>query len=87
MLTIRLCLSVGASVAKLFSQNGYQVALAARRLDDEVNDQGQLHIKLDLAHSSAVQSAFDKVTAKFGPPSVVVYNGAHLAVLQIIDVS
>jgi NAD(P)-dependent dehydrogenase (short-subunit alcohol dehydrogenase family) len=67
--------NVGASVASLFSQNGYKVALAARRLKDEENAQGQLHIKADLADPASVESSFDKVVAKFGPPTVVVYNG------------
>lgn len=68
--------NIGTSVAKLFSQNGYKVALAARRLKDEVNDDGQLHVQLDLAKPDTVDSAFEKVSKKFGPPNVVVYNAA-----------
>lgn len=67
--------NVGASVAKLFGQNGYKVAMVARRLKDSVNDDGQLEIQADLAHAESVESAFDKVIDKFGIPNVVVYNG------------
>ena len=69
--------NVGASVASLFAQNGYKIALAARSLQDTVNEDGHLHIQADLANADSVESAFDKVTAKFGPPNVVVYNGTH----------
>ena len=67
--------NVGASVASLFAQNGYKIALAARRLQDAVNDDGHLQIQADLANAESVESAFDKVSTKFGPPNVVVYNG------------
>ena len=67
--------NIGASVAKLFAQNGYKVALAARRLQDGLNEDGQLNIHADLAKADSVESAFDKVSSQFGPPSVVVYNG------------
>lgn len=82
---IAFLLPVGASLAKLFGQNGYKVALAARRLNDEVNEEGHLNIKTDLAQSSGVQSAFDKVTSRFGPPNVVIYNGTSLTALNTID--
>lgn len=68
--------NIGASTAKLFSQNGYKVALAARRLKDEVNEDGHLSIQLDLAQPENVDSAFDKVSKKFGPPTAVVYNAS-----------
>ena len=67
--------NVGASVAKLFAQNGYKVAIAARRLQDSVNEDGHLQIQADLAQADSVEAAFDKVAAKFGTPNVVVYNG------------
>lgn len=68
---------VGASVASLFSKNGYNVAIAARSLDDnKVNSDGFLQIKLDAANPEAVKPAFEKVKKQFGGwPSCVVYNG------------
>ncbi|KAK5165785.1 uncharacterized protein LTR77_008708 [Saxophila tyrrhenica] len=68
--------NVGASVASSFAKNGYKVAIAARRLSDAVDDDGNLQIQADLSKPETVKSSFDKVTAKFGPPSVVVYNAA-----------
>lgn len=67
--------NVGASTAKLFSQNGYKVAVAARKYKNEVNSEGQLEVHLDLAQPDNVDGAFDKVIEKFGPPNAVVYNG------------
>ena len=66
---------VGASVAKLFAQNGYKVAIAARRLKDAVNDEGQLEIQADVSKAESVEAAFDKIKAEFGIPNIVVYNG------------
>ena len=66
---------VGASVASLFAQNGYKVAIAARSLKDTVDDKGQLQIQADVSQTASVESAFDKVIDKFGVPNVVVYNG------------
>lgn len=79
--------NVGASVANLFGQNGYKVAIAARRLQDAVNDDGQLQIQADLSHAESVESAFDKVAAKFGVPNVVVYNGMRIVSSKSSDVA
>jgi NAD(P)-dependent dehydrogenase (short-subunit alcohol dehydrogenase family) len=67
--------NIGASVASLFAENGYKVAIAARRLKDGVNDAGQLQVQMDLSKPETVDATFDKVTAKLGPPNVIVYNG------------
>lgn len=67
--------NIGASVASLFAKEGYKVALAARRLQDAVNEEGYLQIQTDVAKEESVESAFDKVSKHFGPPNVVVYNG------------
>jgi NAD(P)-dependent dehydrogenase (short-subunit alcohol dehydrogenase family) len=68
--------NIGASVASLFAEKGYKVAIAARRLKDGVNDAGQLQVQMDLSKPETVDATFDKVTAKFGgPPNVIVYNG------------
>ena len=66
---------IGASVAKLFGDNGYKVAIAARSLEDKVNDQGQLQVRADVLKPATITSASEKVNAQFGPPSVVVFNG------------
>lgn len=68
---------VGASVASLFSQKGWSVAIAARSLvDNKVNDQGHLQLRVDLGKSDTIAPAFDKVKEQFGNwPNSVVYNG------------
>lgn len=73
--------NVGASLAGLFAQKGYKIALAARRLQDAVNEDGTLHIHADLGNAESVESAFDKVASHFGPPNVVVYNGIVIFIL------
>ena len=75
--------NIGASVASLFAQNGYKIALAARRLQDGINEDGNLHIQADFSHADSVESAFDKVSAQFGPPNVVVYNGASIDIAPL----
>ena len=46
-------------------------------LKDAHSDEGYLHINSDFTNPNSVSSAFDKLKAAFGPPSVVVYNGMH----------
>lgn len=69
---------VGASVASLFSKSGYSVAIAARSLEDnQLNADGQLQLKVDLADPEQVKPAFEKVKRQFGGwPNCVVYNGS-----------
>lgn len=70
--------NIGANVARVFANKGYKVALAARRLQNEQVEEGQLHIHADLADPNSVISAFDSVEKTFGPANVVIYNGAYL---------
>lgn len=67
--------NVGAAVSKLFSQNGYKVALASRRLKDGPGADGAFNVQVDLAQPESVTKAFEKVTSELGAPGVVVYNG------------
>ena len=69
--------NTGAHVARGFANNGYSVAVAARRLNEETSSDGQLHVPADLADPAAVESVFEKVSKALGPPGVVVYNGSH----------
>lgn len=70
--------NIGQSVADAFAAEGYEVALAARSLQDGKGEKGYLNIKLDLADPKAVSGAFAKVTKELGIPAVVVYNGKFL---------
>ena len=67
--------NVGASVARMFAQKGYKVAIAARQLQDTTDSEGKLTIAADLADPKSVGTVFDKVENAFGPINVVVYNG------------
>ncbi|RMZ89966.1 hypothetical protein DV736_g2797, partial [Chaetothyriales sp. CBS 134916] len=61
-----------ASFKKFFES----VALAARRLSDELTPSGELNIKADLSGPAVVPDIFSTVTSKFGAPSVVIYNAS-----------
>lgn len=69
---------IGLSVANAFAAKGYKVALAARSVQDGVDENGYLRLKVDLANSSEIQQAFRKVKDHLGIPSVVVYNGRSM---------
>ncbi|CAK4034489.1 Hypothetical predicted protein [Lecanosticta acicola] len=77
--------NVGASVAAVFAQARYKIALAARKLQDAVDKDGQLRFQSDLADAESVDSAFDKVSATFGPPNVIVYNAASAKLVSADD--
>lgn len=67
--------NIGAAVGRIFGQNGYKVALAARRVTDGSSPDGSLNVQVDLSQPESVSKAFEKVTSALGPPGVVVYNG------------
>jgi NAD(P)-dependent dehydrogenase (short-subunit alcohol dehydrogenase family) len=68
--------NIGAAVANKFAAGGYKVAIAARSVVDGLdNSTGFLNIRADLSDPAVVPNIFDKTRAKFGLPSVVVYNG------------
>lgn len=69
---------IGLSVADAFAAEGYLVAIAARSLQNGKNEKGYLTLKLDLADTKSVSTAFKRVTEELGIPSVVVYNGRSL---------
>ncbi|KAK8032568.1 hypothetical protein PG990_002302 [Apiospora arundinis] len=68
--------NVGKSVASAFAKKGYKIALVARSLNEENSTADELHVKGDLSNPSSIPSIFDQVKAKFGVPSVVIYNAA-----------
>lgn len=67
--------NVGKAVASAFAKKGYKIALVARSLKEENSTADELHVKGDLSDPSSITAIFDKVKAKFGVPSVVIYNG------------
>ncbi|RDW59920.1 hypothetical protein BP6252_13007 [Coleophoma cylindrospora] len=66
--------NVGQHVARAFAAKGYKVALASRRLREEDSTANEVHISSDLSDPSSIATAFSKVKALLGLPSVVVYN-------------
>ncbi|EAU36117.1 predicted protein [Aspergillus terreus NIH2624] len=66
--------NVGAAVAHRFSQDGYQVAISARRIANGISPEGYITIQADLSEKTAVPLIFEKVKSAAGIPSVVIYN-------------
>ena len=71
--------NIGQSVGRAFAERGYRVALAARKASDAHNTANEIHIKSDFTDPGAVVNAFSTVKSSLGIPSVVVYNGVHIA--------
>ncbi|KAF2497638.1 putative short-chain dehydrogenase [Lophium mytilinum] len=67
---------IGLSVAKAFAAKGYKVAIAARSLQDGVDEDGFLRVQVDLEQTTEIEKVFAKVTESLGIPHVVVYNAA-----------
>jgi NAD(P)-dependent dehydrogenase (short-subunit alcohol dehydrogenase family) len=66
---------IGASTAQMLRTKGYRVALAARSLTSEADNEDTLHLAIDLSQPGSVSSLFADVRKRLGEPSVVVYNG------------
>ena len=68
--------NIGLSTAKRFASAGYKVALASRTKPAST---AHKHFVFDASKPTSVPSLFKDVTTSVGPPSVIVYNGGHLA--------
>ncbi len=72
---------LGASLARTFAQNGYDVALAARRaesLQALCAEIGAKQYVCDASDAESVKALFAQVDEELGSPEVVVYNaGAY----------
>lgn len=67
---------IGAALRSKFAENGYKVALASRSAKTNLESDGTLNVRLDLANPAEIEPAFKAVKDHFGSgPSVVVYNG------------
>lgn len=70
---------ISASCARLFAEQGMQVAIAARNPDKSVlqkltEDHGVQRFACDAADPASVAELFDTVTAALGTPKLVVHN-------------
>jgi len=77
--------NIGKTTAAVFAAKGYKLALAARSLKPEDSTTDQLHIKADFSDPSSIAKIFDDVKAKFGAPSVVIYNAAAVNLVSATD--
>jgi NAD(P)-dependent dehydrogenase (short-subunit alcohol dehydrogenase family) len=82
---------LSASLARLFAQEGMQVALAARNVDkvDELaRETTALAVRCDASQPADVAALFDQVERTLGVPDLVVYNasGRYRAPIESIEV-
>lgn len=75
---------VGEGVARAFLQKGYKVALASRT-QRKPDTPDQIHFTADVSKADSVADLFTRVKAKWGTPSVVVYNAAALTFAKADD--
>ena len=72
---------IGASVAKEFVRNGYEVAVVSRKGTDSRTEQGYLSLTADLSDVKDIPAIYDRVRSELrAPPSVVVWNAAARSV-------
>ncbi|WP_244851444.1 SDR family NAD(P)-dependent oxidoreductase [Caballeronia sp. SL2Y3] len=70
---------LSASLARLFSNEGMQVALAARdttKLAPLVDETGAFAVACDASRAGDVENLFAQVSGKLGVPDLVVYNAS-----------
>jgi NAD(P)-dependent dehydrogenase (short-subunit alcohol dehydrogenase family) len=68
--------NVGQHVARAFAAKGYKIALAARTVRESDNTSEQINVPSDFADPDSIVTAFAKVKASLGVPSVVIYNAS-----------
>jgi NAD(P)-dependent dehydrogenase (short-subunit alcohol dehydrogenase family) len=86
---------LGAAVARRFAQQGFAVALMARREESvssvrgEIEDSGgaALSVSADATDPASVSAAFGRVRGELGDPEVFVYNAGAFQMGGILDLS
>ena len=81
---------LSASLARLFSREGLQVALAARRpekLDALCKETGARAYACDATKADDVRRLFDEVERALGAPDVVVYNASGRVRGALVDLA
>lgn len=79
---------LSASLARLFTKEGFTVALAARRID-KLNalskEIGAVSFAVDAGKSDQVNQLFSQVEERLGTPTVVIYNPALRITGRLIE--
>lgn len=73
---------VGIEFLKKFQSHGYRVALSSRSADSSKDDDKTLNLKADFSQPTTVTDVFNTIREKWGPPTVVLYNGNYLFALE-----
>jgi NAD(P)-dependent dehydrogenase (short-subunit alcohol dehydrogenase family) len=86
---------LGAAVARRFADQGFAVAIMARREEslagirqDIVNDGGTaLPVSTDATDAGSVAAAFERVRDELGNPEVLVYNAGAFQLGGVLEIS
>ena len=79
---------LSASLARLFSREGFQVALGARnigKLADLMQETSAMAVACDAGVQAEVEAAFDAVEKRFGVPDLVVFNAGFRVRGALVD--
>ncbi|KAG8924261.1 hypothetical protein FRC00_005298 [Tulasnella sp. 408] len=67
--------NVGAAIARKFKSEGFNVAVSARKLDENaVKEDGYLGIPADFGDIASVRNAFNRLESELGPAAAIIYN-------------
>ncbi|MGI9048686.1 MAG: SDR family NAD(P)-dependent oxidoreductase [Rubrobacteraceae bacterium] len=86
---------LGAAVSRRFANEGYAVALLARReesvadVQQEIQDAGgtALHVTADATDPASVEEAFRRVRSELGDPEVLVYNAGAFQMGGVMELT
>lgn len=76
---------VGQATIQTFSAAGYKVISTSRSAKESTSD-NLISTPLDLSDPTKIEPLFKRVQAKWGAPSVVVYNGEQSFLNSCSDV-
>lgn len=84
---------ISQSVARLFGQKGYAVALVARqeeKLQAQVEELTQLKVRTmyvvaDVTDETSLTAALDQINATLGKPEMVLYNASAMRVVDVLE--
>jgi len=79
---------LSASLARLFSENGLKIALAARstgKLEGLSKETGAEAFACDATKPADVEKLFSAIESKLGAPDVVVYNASYRTRGSLVD--
>jgi NADP-dependent 3-hydroxy acid dehydrogenase YdfG len=84
---------ISQSVAKLFGQKGYAIALVARQenklsaLTDELTEAKirSMYVAADVTDEASILAALEQIMSTLGPPALVLYNASAIHIIDVLE--